>query len=104
MPSQDEMLSLRNGFRCLPADGVEVEDLLIATGEAVGHENISYASRMNKAVVFFLKAHNLVNRVIESSLIINANLVQVTSLYAASVKINISNVMPFISNEVLEKS
>ncbi len=41
MASQVEALSLHNGFRCVPADGVMVEDVLVAAGEAVGHENIS---------------------------------------------------------------
>ncbi len=66
---------LRNGFRCVPADGVMVEDVLVATGEAVGHENISSASRMNKAVVVFLKSQHLVNQIIESGLIVNEDLV-----------------------------
>lgn len=93
-------MSLHNGFRCVPADGVIVEDVLVATGEAVGHENISSASRVNKAVVVFLKAHHLVNQIIESGLIVNDDLVQVTPL---SSKIMISNVPPFINNEALER-
>lgn len=103
MASQVEALSLRNGFRCVPADGVMVEDVLVATGEAVGHENISSASRMNKAVVVFLKVQDLVNQIIERGLIVNDNLVQVTPLYTASFKITISNVPPFITNEALER-
>lgn len=31
-----------------------VEEVLLAAGEQVGHENILFASRMNKAVVVFL--------------------------------------------------
>ncbi len=103
MASQVEALSLRNGFRCVPADEVMVEDVLVATGEAVGHENISSASRMNKAVVVFLKAQHRVNQIIESGLIVNDDLVQVTPLYTASSKIMISNVPSFITNEALER-
>ncbi len=57
MASHEETpsLSLRNGFRCVPEDGVTVENVLISTGGEVGHENIVSASRMNQAVVVFLK-------------------------------------------------
>ncbi len=53
MASHEETpsLSLRNGFRCVPEDGVTVENVLISTGGEVGHENIVSASRMNQAVV-----------------------------------------------------
>lgn len=37
-------LSLCNGLRCVP-EGVTVEDVLISTGEEVGHENMVSASR-----------------------------------------------------------
>lgn len=96
-------LSLRNGFRCVPEDGVTVEDVLISAGEEVGHENIVSASRMNKAVVVFLKEQNFVNRLVESGLIINENFVQVTPLYTLTVKITVSNVPPFIPDEALER-
>lgn len=96
-------LSSRNGFRCMPGDGVMVEDVLVAVGEQVGYENISSASRMNKAVVVFLKQQQLVNRVIESGLIIKDELVQVTPLQNTSSKVVISNVPPFISDAVLER-
>lgn len=105
MASHEETtsLSLRNGFRCVPEDGVSVEDVLVSTGEEVGHENIVSASRMNKAVVIFLKDHNLVNRIIETGLVINENLVQVTPLYAPSARITVSNVPPFIPDDALER-
>ncbi|KAK3514332.1 hypothetical protein QTP70_014447 [Hemibagrus guttatus] len=51
------VLSLRNGFRCVLDIDALVEDVLLAVGEQVGHENINSASRMNKAVgaLFFNK-------------------------------------------------
>ncbi len=33
-------LSLRNGFRCVTEDNATVEDVLVAFGEQIGHENI----------------------------------------------------------------
>lgn len=105
MASHEEMpsLSLRNGFRCVPEDGVTMEDVLISAGGEVGHENIVSASRMNKAVVVFLKEQNLVNHLIENGLVINDNFVQVTPLYTPTVKITVSNVPPFIPGEALER-
>ncbi len=42
-----------------------VENVLLAMGEIVGHENIVSASRMNKAVVVFCKDEKLVNSLVE---------------------------------------
>lgn len=66
----------------VPVDLVMVEDVFVATGEAVGLENISPASRINKAVRVFLKAQNLVNQIglFESGLIVNYDLVRHSTL------------------------
>ncbi len=61
-------LSLRHGFRCVPEASVTVKDVLLAVGEQIGYENIISASRMNKAVVVFLKTEALVKKVIENGL------------------------------------
>lgn len=53
-------LSLRHGIRCITQVGITVEDVLLDVAEQVGHENIISASRMNKAMVVFLK-EELVN-------------------------------------------
>ncbi len=45
-----------------------VESVLLAVGEQIGCENISSASRMNKAVAVFLKRNNLLCKLIESGL------------------------------------
>lgn len=96
-------LSLQHGVRCVPDDGVMVEDVLVAVGDEVGFESIIYASRMNKAVVVFVKEKNTACRLIENGIVIRDNLVQVTPLHAPSSKIIISNIPPFISNEALER-
>ncbi len=62
----DSSLSLRHGVRCVPVADASVEDVLVAVGEQIGFENIVSASRMNKAVVIFLKEQSLVGRLIES--------------------------------------
>lgn len=53
-PSAASPLSLRNGVRVASPPSSSVEQVLLAIGEQVGHANISYASRMNKALVVFL--------------------------------------------------
>ncbi len=64
-------LTLRNGFRCTPEMNTSIEDVLLAVGDKVGHANISSASRMNKAVVVFLKNEKQVKDLIESGIWIN---------------------------------
>lgn len=96
-------LSLRNGCRCVPEAGVTVEDLLLIIGDKLGFENIVSASRMNKAVVVFLKSESLVNELTVSGIWIKETFVPVTPLSAPATKITISNVPPFISNEVIVK-
>ena len=99
MPS----LSLRHGFRCVTEATVTVEEFLVAVGEKVGYENVAYASRMNKAVVVFLKEECLVNRMVEQGVLLKGMFIQVTPLFSPSTRVTISNVPPFIPNELLER-
>jgi len=96
-------LSLRNGFRCVPEAGnaTAIEEVLLATGEQVGHENIVSASRMNKAVVVFLKNEQLVTKVIESGIWVKETYVPVSPLFAPATKVTISNVPPFIKDDAI---
>ncbi|KAK3559761.1 hypothetical protein QTP86_020744 [Hemibagrus guttatus] len=52
-------LSLRNGISCVPGPCVTVEDVLGEMGKFIGYENLVSASRMNKAVVVFIKKEDL---------------------------------------------
>ena len=61
MPS----LSLPQGFRCVTEATVTVEEFLVAVGEKVGERWKVGASRMNKAVVVFLKEERLVDCMVE---------------------------------------
>lgn len=89
--------SLRQGVRIVPPDGtVTVEEILLAVGEQVGHDQLSYASRMNKAVVVFLKSVPFVYQLIESGVFIRDLFVQVSPLSVPSTRITISGVPPFI--------
>ncbi len=96
-------LSLRNGCRCVPEAGVTVEDLLVAVGQKVGFDNIISGSRMNKAVVVFLKAEALVNKLTVDGLWVKEAFVPVSPLSAPATKITISNVPPFVSNVIINE-
>lgn len=96
-------LSLRNGCRCVPESGVTVEELLLIIGQKLGFENIVSASRMNKAVVVFFKSESLVNELTVSGIWVKETFVPVTPLSAPATKVTVSNVPPFISNEVIVK-
>ncbi len=96
-------LSMRNGCRCVTEPGVSVEEVLAVVGELVGFENILSASRMNKAMVVFLKTEQLVNQLTESGIWIKEMFVPVTPLAAPATKVTISNVPPFISNDAITK-
>lgn len=96
-------LSLRHGVKCMTEQGVKVEDVLIAVGEQIGCENIVSASRMNKAVVVFLKEELFVSQLIESGVTISGSFCPVLPLVALTSKVIISNVPPFIPDEAIER-
>ncbi len=96
-------LSMQNGCRCVTRPGVSVEEEPVELGEWVGFENILSASRMNKAMVVFLKTEQLVNQLTESGIWIKEMFVPATPLAAPATKVTISNVPPFISNDAITK-
>lgn len=78
-----------------------VEDCSLAVGEVVGCENVVSASRMNNAVVVFMKTVELANIVVESGVVIDNAFVSGLTFYSPSKKVILSNVPPFIKKEVL---
>ena len=85
-------LSLRHGIRCVPGSEATVESVLLAVGEQVGYDQIHSASRMNKAVVIFLKKESLVAKAITSGIYVNNVLLPVTPLSAPATRVVVSNV------------
>lgn len=80
-----------------------MEEVLLSVGEQVGHGNLSFASRMNKAVVVvFLKEELHVHQLIESEVFITDLFVQVSPLSTPSTQITVSSVPSFIPNILLE--
>lgn len=94
--------SLRHGVRCVPDASVTVEDVLVAIGEQIGFKNIVSASRMNKAVVVFLKDQSFVSKIIVSGVWVSGAFVIVSPLVSQSSRVNISNCPPYIPNTCIE--
>lgn len=96
-----ERLSRRHGIKIAPVMNCSVEDCSLAVGEIVGHDSIMSASRMNSAVVIFLDNIEKVNRVVENGVIIQETFTPVIPLVQPAKKIILSNVPPFIRDELL---
>ena len=101
-PEAGRTPSIKHGARVAAEPRFTVEDVLLAVGEQVGHENISYGSRMNKAVVVFLKEERLVHTLVGVGITLDGGLVCVTPLALPSTRVTVSGVPPFIPNESLE--
>lgn len=74
----------------------------MAIGEAVGHECISSASKMNNATVIFLNTVDKANELVEQGITIDSSFTNVLPLSMASKKITLFNVPPFISDELCQ--
>lgn len=96
-----DQLSRRHGIKVVPAFNCSVEDCALAVGKAVGYDSIVSASRMNGAVVIFLDVIEKVNSVVQSGVVIQDTLVSVVPLIQPAKRIILSNVPPFIKDEVL---
>lgn len=101
--SGGEVMTLRNGIRCVPGNDATVEDVLLAVGELVGYDELYSASQMKKAVVIFLKNEASVSTVITSGIWVKDVLVPVTPLSAPATRVVVSNIPSFIEDEVLAR-
>uniref|UniRef100_A0A9J8BET3 Protein phosphatase 1 regulatory subunit 16A n=1 Tax=Cyprinus carpio carpio TaxID=630221 RepID=A0A9J8BET3_CYPCA len=90
-----------HGIKVVPAFNCSVEDCALAVGKAVGYDSIVSASRMNGAVVIFLDVIEKVNSVVQSGVVIQDTLVSVVPLIQPAKRIILSNVPPFIKDELL---
>lgn len=75
---------------------------MVAIGKEIGVQNIMSASRMNKAMVVFLKEVEMVNHLVECGLTVQDVFLPVLPLSNLSKKVMLSNVPPFISDKALE--
>lgn len=97
------LLTARHGCKCMPDESITVEDVFNAIGVDLGASNILSASRMNKAIVVFLKEESMVDDLVERGLSVGNVFVSVLPLSNLAKKVMLSNVPPFISNDSLER-
>lgn len=95
-------LTRRHGVKVAAA--VSVEKCCLAVGEVVGHENILSASRMNNATVIFLSTVEKANELVETGIVVDDVFNPVLPLSTPSKKVTLSNVPPFLSDEILAKA
>ena len=77
---------------------------LLAAGEAVGHDNIRSVAPVNNKIVPVLRTVDLANYLIESGEVVDGIFTSFLPLSAPSKKVTLSNVPPFIKDEVLTQT
>lgn len=80
---------------------LSVETLSLAIGERIGHENVLSASRMNNVVVCFLKSVEMADEIVEHGIVVAGLFISALPLSMPSKKVMVSNIPPFISDDVL---
>lgn len=96
-----DTLTRRHAIKVLST--LSVDECSIAVGNIVGHDNVVAASRMNNAIVLFLSSVAKANEVVEKGLSVNGLFTPVLPLSTPARKVTISNVPPFITDEMLKK-
>lgn len=96
-----ERLTRKHGVKVITEGFVSLEKCVLAIGKVVGCENIKSASRMHGSVVAFLSQTDLVHKIVESGIVINDLFVAVSPLEVPAKKIILSNVPPFLKNELI---
>ncbi|KAL0151799.1 hypothetical protein M9458_052893 [Cirrhinus mrigala] len=96
-----DRLSRRHGIKLAPVTNVSVEQCVLAVGQVVGFDSVLSASRMNSAVVVFLDSVEKVNSIVQSGVVIQDTLTPVMPLLQPAKKVILSNVPPFIKDELL---
>ncbi|XDV12564.1 hypothetical protein PO909_001202 [Leuciscus waleckii] len=92
-------LTRRNAAKV--ASAVSIEDCCLAVGEVVGHSGIISASRMNNALVVFLDNVEKANELVERGIVISGEFVSVLPLSLPAKRVTLSNMPPFVSDEIL---
>ncbi len=94
-----DSLTRRHGVKVVSAGSVE--ECSVAVGDVVGHECVLAASRMNNSVVLFLSTVEKANEVVGKGINIHGLFTPVLPLSTPAKKVIISNVPPFIKDELL---
>lgn len=99
-----EKLSRRHGVKMVTEGFTSLEQCVLALGNVVGCERIVSASRMNGAIVAFLCDISLVAKAVEKGIVVNDTFVAVTPLSVPSRRVILSNVPPFLKNDLIERA
>ena len=94
-------LSRKHGFKISTTFPCSVEDCSLGVADVVGHSSIKSAARMNGGVVIFVDSVAKAYQVVESGIVVNDLFVSVSPLTTPAARITISNIPPFIGDEVL---
>ena len=94
-------LTRKHGVRIATSFPCSVEECSLAVGKVVGYDRVKSAARMNSAWVIFVDEIGKVNELIESGVVIKDTFVSVLPLTTPAKKVTISNIPPFISDELL---
>ncbi len=78
-----------------------MEDCSLAVAQVVGHRSVLSASRMKQCNCLFLDDVNKVNEIVASGIVINEAFTAVMPLLQPAKKILVSNVPPYIKDEVM---
>lgn len=98
-----EQLSRRHAIKIPVNLDISVEECSLAIGAIVGYDSVVSASRMNGSVVIFLDSTDKVSKVVATGVVINENLINVLPLVTPSKRVILSNVPPFISDEIISR-
>ncbi|KAK3541224.1 hypothetical protein QTP86_016804 [Hemibagrus guttatus] len=98
-----ENVTRRHGIKIIPPESCSVEECTIAVAEVIGYTSISSAARMNSAIVTFLDNVEKVNEVVVKGIAVNNESARVMPLVQPAKRITISNVPPFIQDDVIER-
>ncbi|XP_044074679.1 ras-related protein Rab-36 isoform X1 [Siniperca chuatsi] len=97
-----DFLTRRHGVKIVSVASVEA--CCLGVGEVVGHQNILSASRMNGATVIFLNTVERANEVVVRGISIDDILTPVLPLMLPSKKVTISNIPPFLSDDIVAQA
>ena len=97
-----EQLSRTHGIACFPPESVSVEAIVLAIGSIIGFGEVRAASRMNKRVIVSVSDEEHVALIAQQGLSLDSgHFVMVYPLDTSAQKVVISNVLPFLSSNVI---
>ena len=98
-----ETLTRKHGFKVSPLFPCSVEECSVAVAKVVGAASVKSAARMNGGVVIFVDEVEKANTVVANGVVIKDTFVSVMPLATPATKVLLSNIPPFISDQLIVK-